>query len=156
MLDQFQLPLIEITDVPHHRSRFKSVFRKKYGSSKIPYQIWTKVTSEEMKGDCVQKVYTVDPLKSVVSNFCENHKGLASNMETVGTYSIFESSEANCGLRYVSYYGDRCSKVSNDVKHMYDIDSVTKYECIGHVQKRVGSCLRKQEIYKTFRWGRQI
>ncbi|GFX79577.1 uncharacterized protein TNCV_825661 [Trichonephila clavipes] len=81
--------------------------------------------------------------KCVVSHFCKNHKGSASNMETVGAYRIFERSEANRSLRYTSYYGDGDSKAFNNVKDIYGYDSVVKYECIGHVQKRVGSRLRK-------------
>ncbi|GFW33725.1 uncharacterized protein TNCV_4051741 [Trichonephila clavipes] len=64
-------------------------------------------------------------------------------METVGAYRIFERSEANRSLRYTSYYGDGDSKAFNNVKDIYGYDSVVKYECIGHVQKRVGSRLRK-------------
>ncbi|GFX10232.1 uncharacterized protein TNCV_1866301 [Trichonephila clavipes] len=41
------------------------------------------------------------------------------------------------------YYGDGDSKAFNNVKDIYGYDSVVKYECIGHVQKRVGSRLRK-------------
>ncbi|GFS79181.1 uncharacterized protein TNCV_4408751 [Trichonephila clavipes] len=81
--------------------------------------------------------------KCVVSHFCKNHKGSASNVETVGAYRIFERSEANRILRYTSYYGDGDSKAFNNVKDIYGYDSVVKYECIGHVQKRVGSRLRK-------------
>ncbi|GFY20291.1 uncharacterized protein TNCV_209231 [Trichonephila clavipes] len=81
--------------------------------------------------------------KCVVSHFCKNHKGSASNMETVGAYRIFERSEANRSLRYTSYYGDGDSKAFNNVKDIYRYDSVVKYECIKHVQKRVGSRLPK-------------
>ncbi|GFW36431.1 uncharacterized protein TNCV_1343921 [Trichonephila clavipes] len=70
-------------------------------------------------------------------------------MKTVGAYRIFERSEANRSLRYTSYYGDGDSKAFNNVKNIYGYDSVVKYECIGHVQKRVGSRLREAEkIYK--------
>ncbi|GFU77172.1 uncharacterized protein TNCV_4860051 [Trichonephila clavipes] len=55
----------------------------------------------------------------------------------------FERSEANRSLRYTSYYGDGDSKAFNNVKDIYGYDSVVKYECIGHVRKRVGSRLRK-------------
>ncbi|GFU75908.1 uncharacterized protein TNCV_2052721 [Trichonephila clavipes] len=64
-------------------------------------------------------------------------------METVGVYRIFERSEANRSLRYTSYYGHGDSKAFNNVKDIFGYDSVVKYECIGHVQKRVGSRLRK-------------
>ncbi|GFW55220.1 uncharacterized protein TNCV_116061 [Trichonephila clavipes] len=90
--------------------------------------------------------------KCVVSHFCKNHKGSASNMETVGVYRIFERSEANRSLRYTSYCGNGDSKAFNNVKDIYGYDSVVKYECIGHVQKRVGSRLRKlKKIYKRLR-----
>ncbi|GFU77022.1 uncharacterized protein TNCV_4521781 [Trichonephila clavipes] len=64
-------------------------------------------------------------------------------METVGAYRIFKRSEANRGLRYTPYYEDGYSKAFNNVKDIYGYDSIGKYECIGHVQKRVGSRLRK-------------
>ncbi|GFU98833.1 uncharacterized protein TNCV_672901 [Trichonephila clavipes] len=82
--------------------------------------------------------------KCVVSHFCKNHKGSSSKMETVGAYRIFESSEANRSLRYTSYYGDEDSKAFNiyNVKDLCGYDSEVKYECIGHVQKTVGSRLR--------------
>ncbi|GFX25109.1 uncharacterized protein TNCV_2752841 [Trichonephila clavipes] len=64
-------------------------------------------------------------------------------METVGACRILERSEANRSLRYTSYYGDGDSKAFNNVKDIYGYDSVVKYESIGHVQKRVGSRLRK-------------
>ncbi|GFX21222.1 uncharacterized protein TNCV_2251701 [Trichonephila clavipes] len=41
------------------------------------------------------------------------------------------------------HYGDGDSKGFISVKDTYGKDSVTKYECIGHVQKRVGARLRK-------------
>ncbi|GFU91035.1 uncharacterized protein TNCV_4923661 [Trichonephila clavipes] len=48
-----------------------------------------------------------------------------------------------CSLRYTSYYGDGDSKAFNNVKDIYGYDIVVKYECIGHMQKRVGSRLQK-------------
>ncbi|GFX74562.1 uncharacterized protein TNCV_3214491 [Trichonephila clavipes] len=81
--------------------------------------------------------------KCVVSHFCKIHKGSASNMETVDAYRIFERFEANRSLRYTSYYGDGDSKAFNNGKDIYGYDSIVKYECIGYVQKRVGSRLRK-------------
>ncbi|GFX11666.1 uncharacterized protein TNCV_4340121 [Trichonephila clavipes] len=47
------------------------------------------------------------------------------------------------GLEYAHYYGDGDSKGFISVKDTYGKNSVTKYECIGHVQKRVGARLRK-------------
>ncbi|GFU76359.1 uncharacterized protein TNCV_3156441 [Trichonephila clavipes] len=46
-------------------------------------------------------------------------------------------------LRYTDYYGDGDSKAFDSVKDIYGKASVTKLECIGHIQKRVGTRLRK-------------
>ncbi|GFT04622.1 uncharacterized protein TNCV_333891 [Trichonephila clavipes] len=62
-------------------------------------------------------------------------------IEVFNIVEIFERSDANRGLRYASYYADGDSKTLNIVKDMYGIDSVIKYEFLGHVQKRVSSHL---------------
>ncbi|GFT76903.1 uncharacterized protein TNCV_3597651 [Trichonephila clavipes] len=64
-------------------------------------------------------------------------------MEAVGATRIFQLSNVKRGLKYAHYYGDGDSKGFISVKDTYGKDSVTKYECIGHVQKRVGARLRK-------------
>ncbi|GFX11584.1 uncharacterized protein TNCV_5141591 [Trichonephila clavipes] len=64
-------------------------------------------------------------------------------MEAVGATRIFQRSIVKRGLKYAHYYGDGDSKGFISVKDTYGKDSVTKYECIGHVQKRVGARLRK-------------
>ena len=53
-------------------------------------------------------------------------------MEKVGATNIFERSVQKHGLYYTSFYGDG-ENVYGPVK------PVTKYECIGHYQKRVGN-----------------
>ncbi|GFS80971.1 putative kolobok1-1 nv [Trichonephila clavipes] len=72
-----------------------------------------------------------------------NFTGSSSKMEIVGAFRIFLRSEKNCRLQYTQYYGDGDSKAFMSVKDTYGLNSVTKFECIGHVQKRVGSRLRK-------------
>ncbi|GFS95686.1 uncharacterized protein TNCV_481991 [Trichonephila clavipes] len=67
-------------------------------------------------------------------------------MEPVGAYRLFERSRETRKLQYVEFYGDGDSKSHLAVKDIYGIESVRKYECIGHIQKRVGSKLR---IIKT-------
>lgn len=74
---------------------------------------------------------------------CANHKGSSGNMEVVGAYRIFERSKSSRQLLYSEYYGDGDSKGYDAVKDIYGQDSVIKLECIGHVQKRVGTRLRK-------------
>ncbi|GFW70342.1 uncharacterized protein TNCV_5131681 [Trichonephila clavipes] len=76
---------------------------------------------------------------------CNHHKGSSSSMEPVGAYRIFERSEDLRMLRYTDYYGDGDSKAFDAVKDIYGKDSVTKLECIGYIQKRVGTRLRKSK-----------
>ncbi|GFW73559.1 uncharacterized protein TNCV_4327161 [Trichonephila clavipes] len=71
-----------------------------------------------------------------------NFQGSALKMEAVGATRIFQRSIVKRGLTYAHYYVDRDSKGFISVKDTYGKDSVTKYECIGHVQKRVGIALR--------------
>ncbi|GFV30435.1 uncharacterized protein TNCV_99101 [Trichonephila clavipes] len=72
-----------------------------------------------------------------------NFQDSALKMEAVGATRIFQRSIVKQGLKYAHYYGDGDSKGFISVKDTYGKDSVTKYECIGHVQKRVGARLRK-------------
>ncbi|GFX52800.1 uncharacterized protein TNCV_3719901 [Trichonephila clavipes] len=72
-----------------------------------------------------------------------NFQGSALKMEAVGATRVFQRSIVKRGLKYADYYGDGDSKGFISVKDTYGKDSVTKYECIGHVQKRVGARLRK-------------
>jgi len=44
-------------------------------------------------------------------------------------------------LRYTKYLGDGDSKGHEVVKSIYKEKEVIKLECVGHVQKRVGSRL---------------
>ncbi|GFY15173.1 uncharacterized protein TNCV_1569861 [Trichonephila clavipes] len=74
---------------------------------------------------------------------CSNYKGSSGNMEAVGAFRIFERSLIKRDLQYTEYYGDGDSKGFLKVKDIYGENSVTKLECIGHIQKRVGSRLRK-------------
>ena len=80
-----------------------------------------------------------------------NHKGSAGSMEASGALSIFRRSAEKNKLRYKMYIGDGDSKAYEDVaeaKPYKDLE-VVKGECIGHVQKRVGSRLRNLKATKT-------
>ncbi|GFX80469.1 uncharacterized protein LOC101238613 [Trichonephila clavipes] len=61
-------------------------------------------------------------------------------MEVVGVYRIFERSNVR-NVQYNEYYGDGDLKGYESVKNFYGINTVTKLECIGHVQKRVGGAV---------------
>ena len=70
-------------------------------------------------------------------------------MEPAGALKIFQRSIKNRGLRYVHYYGDEDSKSYSTVKNVYKPHyEIEKFECIGHVQKRVGCRLRKSKREK--------
>ena len=64
-----------------------------------------------------------------------NHMGSAP--------AIFKRRMEKKGLRYVNFYGDGDPKSLSSVENIYSGIKVTKYECIGHVQKRMGNRLRK-------------
>ncbi|GFS68340.1 uncharacterized protein TNCV_3000331, partial [Trichonephila clavipes] len=74
-----------------------------------------------------------------------NFQGFALKMEAVGATRIFQRSIVKRGFKYAHYYGDGDCKgfIYISVKDTYGKDSVTKYECIGHVQRVVGARLRK-------------
>ncbi|GFT68363.1 uncharacterized protein TNCV_659631 [Trichonephila clavipes] len=76
---------------------------------------------------------------SKADHICQcNFTGSSSKMEIVGASRIFLRSEKIRRLHYTQYYGDGDSKAFMSVKDTYGLNSVTKFECIGHVQKRVG------------------
>ena len=66
-------------------------------------------------------------------------------MGTAGATKILGRSVEKHGIYYTSFYGDGGSKAYPAVKEVYKDDNktVTKYECIGHYQKRVDCRLRK-------------
>lgn len=81
-----------------------------------------------------------------------NHKGSAGKMEVDSVVEMFSRSEEKHGVKFVKYIGDGDSKT---FKGVVDIDPykgkpvVIKKECVGHVQKRMGSRLRKAKKSNT-------
>ena len=74
-----------------------------------------------------------------------NFQGSAPAMEPEGADRIFRRSVELHNLRYNEFYGDGDSKSYSRVKDVYQDAGIEieKKECIGHVQKRVGTALRK-------------
>ncbi|GFW82244.1 uncharacterized protein TNCV_3817251 [Trichonephila clavipes] len=67
-------------------------------------------------------------------------------METVGMVRIFQHSLSHRSVRYTSYIENGDSKTFSSItaSNPYGEDiTVSKIECVGHVQKRMGSRLRK-------------
>lgn len=91
----------------------------------------------------------------VLSSFCKaceskpllnpdckkNHAGSAGKMEVIGMKRIFLLSEANRKLQYVKYLGDGDTKTFLKISkaQSYGELPIEKLECIGHVQKRMGT-----------------
>lgn len=76
----------------------------------------------------------------------ENHQGSAGAMEVESIKEMFLRSEELFGVKYGNYIGDGDSKTFKgilDVNPYGDDFPVVKSECIGHVQKRMGTRLRK-------------
>ena len=75
-----------------------------------------------------------------------NHEGSANSMETSGAVRIFERSFVTRGLKYKDMLGDGDSSTYNAIvgRKPYRVECIpNKLECIVHIQKRVGSRLRK-------------
>lgn len=77
-------------------------------------------------------------------NCTANHHGSAGKMEVDGMKEMFARSETLLGVKYANYIGDGDTKTFNALLDLdpYDDITVQKKECVGHVQKRMGSRLR--------------
>ena len=73
-----------------------------------------------------------------------NHTGSAGAMEVVGMQKMFGRSVNLHGLRYTFYIGDGDTKSFDQICKSDPCTghTITKGECVGHVQNRVGSRLR--------------
>ena len=93
------------------------------------------------------------------SALCQiNHKGSSGDMETQGAIRIFSRSISERGLKYTQFVGDGDSSCFGRVAEMLKKDygdnyQVVKEECVGHVQKRIGSAL---EAYKKGMKGKVL
>ncbi|KAJ4425814.1 hypothetical protein ANN_27440 [Periplaneta americana] len=75
----------------------------------------------------------------------KNYDGFSGGMESDGVVNIFQRSENLYQVRYVNYLGDGDSKGYKKVEELnvYGNVKVSKLECCEHVQKRMGTRLRK-------------
>lgn len=72
----------------------------------------------------------------------KNHKGSSASIETEGMKGMSEN-ERN--LQYAEYFEDGANKAYAEVEDVYDGIPVEKKECFGHLQKWVGTALRKSK-----------
>ena len=87
-----------------------------------------------------------------------NHTGSSEEMEAQGAIEIFSRSIETRGLKYTAFVGDGDSscfgKVQSAMKDKYgDKYLVTKEECVGHIQKRLGAAIKK---YKNSKKGLKL
>ena len=82
-----------------------------------------------------------------------NFEGSSNAMDASGCVKIFERSVEKYSLRYVDFLGDGDSKAYNQLVEsaVYGEKEINKLECVGHIQKRMGSRLRslKKRMGKT-------
>ena len=73
-----------------------------------------------------------------------NYFGSSGSMDASGMLAIFERSVQNYSVRYTEFLGDGDSKSHKLIveEAVYGPVEVRKLECVGHVQKRLGSRLR--------------
>ncbi|GFX62726.1 uncharacterized protein TNCV_3007631 [Trichonephila clavipes] len=79
----------------------------------------------------------------------KNYSGSAGKMEVDGMLRIFNRSEKFHNLKYSNYIGDGDTKTFNALsenKQYGDDHLIQKIECAGHVQKRMGTRLRKLKL----------
>ena len=89
---------------------------------------------------------------------CINHVGSSDAMETQGAKEIFLRSIEKYGLKYVEFVGDGDSGCFGAVREVCEKEYggeyvVRKEECVGHVQKRMGTGLPE---YKRKNRGRKL
>ena len=79
-----------------------------------------------------------------------NCSGSAPAMEPEGVKRIFAPSEESRKLHYTGYIGDGDSKSfsSSKASNPYAHKDIIKYECVGHVQKWMGTALTKLKSQK--------
>ena len=90
------------------------------------------------------KKHTEEYKKWKETHVCsKNHEGSSGKMESEGAKRIWECSVEKNGTMYSTMVGDGDSSTYDTIKNTYNEITVEKGECIGHMQKRVGSGLRE-------------
>ena len=75
-----------------------------------------------------------------------NYSRNSGGMEVAGVVKLFQKSETCNQVRFVNYLGDGDSKAFKAVEELKPYGenvTISKLECIGHVQKRMGTRLRR-------------
>lgn len=78
----------------------------------------------------------------------KNHEGSSGSMEVESVKEMFVRSGEKFGVKYSDYIGDGDSKTFKAILNVNpygDELTVKKSECVGHVQKRMGTRLRNAQ-----------
>ena len=97
---------------------------------------------KDNKDTVAHQVWKAEHAAKCTSNF----KGSSGAMEPAGLVSMYNRSIDKHGLLYTSLYCDGDSKSHDRVKDTYKekySKEVKRLQCVGHVQKRLGTALRK-------------
>lgn len=104
-------------------------------------------TGKVMDVECLSKYCSVcTQFGNLRHHNCQkNYDGSSGGMEVQGVLNIFVRSEATRSVRYVNYLGDGDTKAYDRVteQKVYGDVTISKLECIAHVQKRMGARLLK-------------
>lgn len=88
-----------------------------------------------------------DKMKNKHEEECmANYYGSSGGMEVAGVRSIYQRSVKWYNVRYINYLGDGDSKAFKEIEELRPYGNnvnISKLECVGHVQKRMGSRLRR-------------
>ena len=92
-------------------------------------------------------------LQTHPSNCDANHAGSSGSMEAASGIEMFKRSVQQYNLRYTRFTGDGDTNAYKSVAESqpYEDIAIEKIECVGHVQKRMGTRLRnlKKSMGKT-------
>ena len=141
-----------------HTSKIGVVFVLSVVTGEIlDYQVKSLVCHMCSKALCKVKDNEKDLLKwrEKHNENCQiNHKGSSDSMESAAAIELFCRSVERRKLKYVTYVGDGDSdsfrKVKDAVEQKYgERYIVSKEDCVGHVQKRMGTALRRFKKEKS-------
>ena len=130
----------------------------------IDFQIETKTCKLCSIWKLKKSTYPVEYEKFQSSHYqkCKiSHTGSSSAMESSGVLKLFRRSEKKNNLRYTTYLGDGDSSSYASVvaakPYGHNVE-IKKAECIGHIQKRVGTRLRnlKKSSKKILSDGKKL
>ena len=144
-----------------HSSKIGVVFVISVNTGEIlDYSVKSLVCHEFKARNCLDKETDEYKIwKDAHASTCQiNHHGSSEEMEAVAAIEIFSRSIKQRQLKYTTFVGDGDSSSFGRVKdamiEKYGDDYVVqKEECVGHVQKRLGTALRQ---YKNNKKGQKL